>query len=94
MARDPPLTPASLSVPATPPRHNKPLSLDSGGSSPPDSSDGSLDGDDDGSSGAKLISVGKGTRPGTPVAGRGQVLGQRLPKVKDPVLSILSDRLG
>lgn len=90
MARDPSLTPAP-----SPRRHPRALSEASGGSSPPDSSDGdgddgSLDGEEVG--GEKMISVGKGTRPGTPIAGKGMVLGQRISKVKDPVCFLSWDK--
>lgn len=100
MTRDPSLTPASLSTPSSPRRQPRDLSQGSDGSSPHDSSDESFDedeGDEDGiprqrdagarggRDGERLVKVGKGTRPGTPVAGKGMVMGQRIGKVKDPV---------
>lgn len=42
---------------------------------------------DDSNEDEEMVGVGKGTAPGTPVAGRGLVLGQRVKKDKgrDPV---------
>lgn len=39
----------------------------------------------------ELVTVGKGTAPGTPIPGRGQVLGQRIKNASnDPVSRVLS----
>ncbi|KAI9635834.1 uncharacterized protein MKK02DRAFT_24998 [Dioszegia hungarica] len=77
-ARDPSLTPSTLSVPSSPRRHPRALSQtgSEGTTTPEFSSD------------EEMISVGKGTRPGTPVGAKGMVLGQRVGKVKDPLRTL------
>lgn len=96
-ARDPSLTPSTLSVPSSPRRHPRALSQtgSEGTTTPEFSSDEYSDEDAadatdgvrgrKGDAGREMISVGKGTRPGTPVGAKGMVLGQRVGKVKDPV---------
>jgi hypothetical protein len=70
-------------TPRPPSSRGDPSSLPSSrGETPPES--GGEEDDDE-----VLVTVGKGTAPGTPVHGRGMVLGQRLsglsPKGRDPV---------